>query len=859
MTIQEKKKKGKKSKPSAMAQVHNRVNAGIMDGITCGGMCEGAEPERNEYVIAMEEGGPEPYAHITNESTDVIPFLDIDLNNSNAYPFLTFTKKDGGDTDTFVGEAGTAHAGMPYELFSSKKLKLSDIGDSYWDIYNKENQFKSGRIWLLDDKVVASFYAYKRSDYHAMYNDIVETLVKLNEKLEAGFNIGKVIIDFYTFTRGHDDVFIPVRWLNNGIADAYFKYMTKCVPIGNDCFEMETDKGTFTLDWKGDEVESSWGVLREGKEHNFDYKKYIKSFIEFLRSQHMKIDPLPRIELKDDEQDGLFIKTGYYDPYEKLVVAYADGRHPKDVMRTIAHEFVHHMQNLQDPNKDWGSNGDLEQDRKLRGIEGEAFLLGNILFREWTEYAKKHEKNLNESRMAESPDSIFEPESGLQLGFGSNDSIPFLFSKLDNKFYIGERGETHLDILDNIGTSIDDRMRFSRNRDNVTDLKRTGRYWESEKIISFWHTSSPAVIRETVAQLTDKLGLSFRDLLLDSWERDSIFPLKWLYNGTYDMLKELGLHNVVPVRPKNAKEKSYKGGFREFEAIFNDGSIRKLDFDGDFIESNNDWYSEWGAGLYESRMSEITSELVEPDDVDLSSFNIKKHLNPKFWEDGHLDTRIRLKLLDIADDFFDSLGVDWVEPEDVIITGSLANYNWNDKYSDIDLHILVDYEDVDERVDFVREYFTLKKNEWNQKHKGLKIFGFPVEVYVQDANEPHASSGVYSIDRDEWITEPDRDKIRSGKVDKKHVRETVSTYMNKIDCLIDIYKHHKDDKHEMEQVAKDAAEMLDEIKKTRKDDLAKYAREMCDGNLIFKALRRADYIGKLIKLKNLAYDKINSL
>ena len=45
----------------------------------------------------------------------------------------------------------------------------------------------------------------------------------------------------------------------------------------------------------------------------------------------------------------------------------------------------------------------------------------------------------------------------------------------------------------------------------------------------------------------------------------------------------------------------------------------------------------------------------------------------------------------------------------------------------------------------------------------------------------------------------------------------------------------------------------------RKDDLAKYGREMCDGNIIFKALRRSDYIGKLIKLKDLAYDKINSL
>ena len=58
--LQEKKKhRRKKSKPSAMAQVHNRVNAGVMDGVVYGGgMMEAAEPEADEYKLAMEPGGP---------------------------------------------------------------------------------------------------------------------------------------------------------------------------------------------------------------------------------------------------------------------------------------------------------------------------------------------------------------------------------------------------------------------------------------------------------------------------------------------------------------------------------------------------------------------------------------------------------------------------------------------------------------------------------------------------------------------------------------------------------------------------------------------------------------------------------
>ena len=84
-----------------------------------------------------------------------------------------------------------------------------------------------------------------------------------------------------------------------------------------------------------------------------------------------------------------------------------------------------------------------------------------------------------------------------------------------------------------------------------------------------------------------------------------------------------------------------------------------------------------------------------------------------------LDSRIRLKLLDIAEDFIDFLGVDWVKPDDIIMTGSLANFNWNKKYSDIDLHVLIDFSKVDKRTDFVKKYFDSLKNQWNEVHEDL--------------------------------------------------------------------------------------------------------------------------------------------
>ena len=256
----------------------------------------------------------------------------------------------------------------------------------------------------------------------------------------------------------------------------------------------------------------------------------------------------------------------------------------------------------------------------------------------------------------------------------------------------------------------------------------------------------------------------------------------------------------------------------------------------------------------------IEKEIVNPEDVDLSSFNIKKKLNPKFWQDGHLDSRIRLKLLDIADDFIDFIDVDWVKPKDIIMTGSLANFNWDGRYSDIDLHILMDYSDVDDNVDLVKNYFLAKKTQWNDEHKDITIFGFPVELYVQDTNEKHSSSGVYSLDRDTWIVEPERDVLATSKVNKKYIRDKVSEYMNQIDKLVYLYKKNKKSEYKLSKISEKSQRLWDEIKTMRKTGFEKSGgKELSNENVIFKSLRRNGYLNKLYKLKTKSYDILSSL
>ena len=318
-----------------------------------------------------------------------------------------------------------------------------------------------------------------------------------------------------------------------------------------------------------------------------------------------------------------------------------------------------------------------------------------------------------------------------------------------------------------------------------------------------------------------------------------------------------GLYNYVNLNGEIAFDKWFERA----------GNFITLDYAQ--VKYNGKWYildSNGTMKIYENVKNNqnfineiINNEDLNPDEVDLTSFNINNNLNKIFWKNNKLDSKIRLKLLDIAQDFIDYLNVSWVVPEDIIITGSLANYNWNKKYSDIDLHILYDFSDVDENVELVKNYFQSKKSQWNNEHKDLKLFGFPVELYVQDINEEHSSSGVYSLNKNEWIETPDKDELLDSKINKQFIKERVSFYANEIDKLVYLYNKNKHSKYKLEKIQNKAEKLFDIIKAKRKEGFDKYdGKEVNNYNLIFKSLRRYGYLDKLSKLKTKTYDKINS-
>jgi len=232
----------------------------------------------------------------------------------------------------------------------------------------------------------------------------------------------------------------------------------------------------------------------------------------------------------------------------------------------------------------------------------------------------------------------------------------------------------------------------------------------------------------------------------------------------------------------------------------------------------------------------------------LSAFQTKDNLNKKIWDEKlFIKEKIRKKLLKIANDFFEELDID-TDILDITFTGSLANYSWS-QFSDIDLHIIVDFRDIDNNIPLVKQFLNLKRINWNKEHD-IKIKNYEVEIYVQNITETHASTGVYSIIKNEWVIKPTKIK---PMIDQDLVFQKSKFIMDLINEIENLFYMKK-----YEEAIKDAKKLKEKIRNFRKAGLDK-GGEFSVENLAFKTLRRNGYLKKLSKLSTESYDKMMTL
>jgi hypothetical protein len=243
----------------------------------------------------------------------------------------------------------------------------------------------------------------------------------------------------------------------------------------------------------------------------------------------------------------------------------------------------------------------------------------------------------------------------------------------------------------------------------------------------------------------------------------------------------------------------------------------------------------------------LFEELIEDrqeDEKIVKSFKPKDSLSDQIFEGLNdkfsMRDDIRKRLIEISNNFIESFGVKFFI-HDVILTGSLSNYNWS-QYSDVDLHILIDFDETEHPMDLVKEFFDAKERVWNEKHD-IKIKGFDVEVYVQDVKQEHISSGVYSILHNKWLIEPEKNK---PNIDDRMILQKGEHYAKQIDLLI-----KKSNKTNILQMIDDFRKKIKTFRQSGLEQGGEYSYE----NLTFKLLRRNGYFGKLIKLKKDITDK----
>jgi hypothetical protein len=250
---------------------------------------------------------------------------------------------------------------------------------------------------------------------------------------------------------------------------------------------------------------------------------------------------------------------------------------------------------------------------------------------------------------------------------------------------------------------------------------------------------------------------------------------------------------------------------------------------------------------FDNKTKPAGTDRLRFEDVEPESFEKNPTLEPHFWQDDKLDSKISRRLKRIAQDFLDGLDMP-IDMIDLRFTGSLANYNWS-RYSDVDLHIVADFSKIDEDTELVKSFFDASRMRWNDLHR-IVIYGYEVEIYVENVGDEHRSSGVYSITEDEWITAPNSEDVHFDFSVARRKSDDVITQINMIEKFA-----KKNPRATLSSVER----LKSKIRAMRKAGLMSAQQEFSAENIAFKILRREEALQKLSDLKYDAYDDIMSM
>ena len=222
-------------------------------------------------------------------------------------------------------------------------------------------------------------------------------------------------------------------------------------------------------------------------------------------------------------------------------------------------------------------------------------------------------------------------------------------------------------------------------------------------------------------------------------------------------------------------------------------------------------------------------------------------LNKKLWDGLNLRPKVRNKLLEIGKAWINYANIPESAVKKYILVGGMAGYNYT-KYSDIDLHVIVDKSEIANCENLVDEYLKDKKELWSLRD--ITIYGHDVELYAQDEeDEFKTSQAVYDLSDNKWLIEPEKADIDEKKLlQDTAIISKVKKYTSYIDHLIE------GESNNLETLKK----IKEKLKKMRQEGLDT-AGEYSIGNLVFKELRNKGVLDKMNDYMQKEEDQLLSL
>lgn len=286
-------------------------------------------------------------------------------------------------------------------------------------------------------------------------------------------------------------------------------------------------------------------------------------------------------------------------------------------------------------------------------------------------------------------------------------------------------------------------------------------------------------------------------------------------------------NNNVKLKPNLVGKSVDKAKYATPDSILIDDKPENID---EFVKAG-------GKGILHTNSVDTINKLKELTGIKETNRLYNSILNPEFFDDDdNLKSDIVSSLKKIGVEFYEDTELK-APIKDIQMIGSSAGYNWT-PMSDIDLHILIDFKDIDENVDLVKSYVDTLKSKWNENHR-IRIGNHPVEVYIQNIDEKNKSQSVYSVLNDKWVLKPEYKEV---EIDKDVIKKKYKELTKQIENVL-----ASQDREALKNIMK----RLYDMRQTGLDSVGEYSTE----NLVFKLLRTKGYLNRIKDMVKNIIDK----